>query len=261
MVTTSETPFRSLRRTRLVDEVTRELREMIVSGELPAGTQLLQVDLAERLGVSRTPLREAFRILENEGLVRTSNKNRTIEVVTIDAKQLREMYELREVIDGLAAGLAAKRGISAETERELREALEEMRASAKPYNPSRRIDAHARFHSLIAQASGNTAIEGFLPLIRVSSAALYLPFINDTSAVALVDEGHLLTHSEAMDSAQTAHEEVVDAIVAGNARKAEAAARRHIARTLRWVERLDEWREAITAAREAEAARDAAAPA
>ncbi|HKE74435.1 MAG TPA: GntR family transcriptional regulator [Acidimicrobiales bacterium] len=256
-MSTREPAFRSMQRTRLVDDVTRELREMIVSGELAAGTQLLQVDLAERLGVSRTPLREAFRILENDGLVRTSNGNRTIEVVTIDARQLREMYELREVIDGLAARLAARAGISDETEHDLRRLLDDMEASTKPYDPSRRIEAHARFHSLIAEASGNHRVKDFLPLIRVSSAALYLPFINDPSAVALVDEGHLITHKEAMDSAQQGHEAIVDAIVAGNARKAEAAARRHIAGTLRWVDRLDEWREAIAAAQEV----DSSAPA
>jgi len=258
-VSSPEPPFRTLRRTRLVDDVTRELREKIITGELPAGTQLLQVDLAERLGVSRTPLREAFRILENDGLVRTSNRNRTIEVVTIDARQLREMYELREVVDGLAARLAAKRGISAETERDLRQALDDMRASMKPYDPSRRIDAHARFHSLIAEASGNRRVEAFLPLIRVSSAALYLPFINDTSAVALVDGGQLVTHKEAMEGAQHGHEDVVEAIVAGGGRRAESAARRHIAGTLRWVDRLDEWRAAIAAAREADVS-SAAAP-
>jgi GntR family transcriptional regulator of vanillate catabolism len=246
-MSTTEPPFQTLRRTRLVDEVTAQLRDMIVSGELPAGTQLLQIDLAEQLGVSRTPLREAFRILENDGLVRSSNRNRTIEVVTIGASELREMYELREVIDGLAARLAAQKGVSKETEAELRRLLDEMEASTKPYDPARRIDAHARFHSAIAEASGNERVQSFLPLIRVSSAALYLPFINDPSAVALVDEGRLLTHQEAMERAQTAHERIVDAIVSGPPRRAEMAARGHIASTLRWVERLDEWRAAIRA--------------
>lgn len=243
-------PFHTLRRTRLVDEVTRQLREMIVSGQLPAGTQLLQVDLAEQLGVSRTPLREAFRILENDGLVRTSNKNRTVEVVTIGPDELREMYELREVIDGLAARLATKRGMSPEVEAELRKLLAEMKASSKPYDPSRRTEAHTAFHSLLIGASGNPRLETFLPLVRVSSAALYLPFINDPSAAALVDEGQMRTHEEAMDSAQNGHEEIVAAIIEGDARKAESAARRHIAGTLRWVDRLDEWRHAITEARE-----------
>src|SRR5688572_25417581 len=140
-------------RPRLVDDVVRVLREKIVSGELPAGTQLLQIDLAAQLGVSRTPLREAFRILENEGLLRTSNNNRTVEVVTITAAELREMYQIREVIDGLAVRLASQRGLAPEVEASARKLLTEMAASSKPYNPLRRIEAHAAFHTLFIEHS------------------------------------------------------------------------------------------------------------
>src|SRR5579862_4729146 len=99
-------------RTRLVDDVTDRLRSMIIDGTLAPGTTLLQIDLAERLGVSRTPLREAFRILEYEGFVRIANGNKTLEVVDLSDDDIIELYQFREVIDGLAARLAAKRGIS-----------------------------------------------------------------------------------------------------------------------------------------------------
>src|SRR5437667_7461250 len=97
------TTLNVLNRPRLVDDVVKVLREKIIRGELPAGTQLLQIDLANQLGVSRTPLREAFRILENDGYLKTSNNNRTVEVVTFTAAEMRDMYEIREAIDGLAA--------------------------------------------------------------------------------------------------------------------------------------------------------------
>jgi DNA-binding GntR family transcriptional regulator len=157
----------SFPRVRLVDEITRHLRELIVTGQIPAGTQLLQTELAEQLGVSRTPLREAFRILENDGIIRTSNGNRTAEVVTIGAEQLREMYEVREVIDGLAARLVARSGLTEEAEKELRQLLRRMNASIKPFDPAARIESHAAFHSLIAEASGNRSLQVFIPLIRV----------------------------------------------------------------------------------------------
>lgn len=236
----------SLRRSRLVDDVTRELREMILSGKLRPGTQLLQVELAEQLGISRTPLREAFRVLENDGLLRSSDRNRTVEVVTIDSAELKEMYEVREVIDGLAARLLAIKGMSEELSDELSGLLEEMEAASRPYDPARRTAAHGRFHALIAENCGNEHVASFVPLIRQSSAALYTPFIGDSSAVALVDNGTLVTHRETLDTSENFHREIFNALREGNSRKAETTARRHIAGTLRWVGRLDEWKNAIT---------------
>lgn len=244
------------KRPRLVDEVTERLRQLIVSGELPPGRQLLQTELADQLGVSRTPLREAFRVLESEGLVRISNRNNTIEVVTYRPEDIREMYEIREVIDGLAARLAARRGISGDQRAEFRRLLADMSRASRPYDPIRRTEAHAAFHSLVIECSGNSRLSGMIPLVRASSAALSLPFIEDPSAAALVDDGHMLTHQEAMDRAQLFHQEIFDALDAGDAKRAEAIARTHIQRSLKFVVRMEEWRQAIMAAH----ARKAAVP-
>jgi GntR family transcriptional regulator of vanillate catabolism len=166
---------------RLVDEVVSRLRDSIVDGTIPAGTRLPQVALATQLNVSRTPLREALRVLESEGLLRTADNNRTIEVVTVAAGDLREMYELREVIDGLAARLAARNGLSGEYEGRARHLLDELAESSEPYDPVRRNRAHAAFHELIADASKNSKVRAFAPLIRTSSAVLYLPFIRKST--------------------------------------------------------------------------------
>jgi GntR family transcriptional regulator of vanillate catabolism len=239
-------PLRS--RTRLLDEVVHRLRQDIVSGVLPAGTQLLQVDLARTLGISRTPLREALRILEADGLLRTSNNNRTVEVVTINSARLREMYEVREVIDGLAARLTAQRGLSPEDRARAGHLLSEMAEATKPYDPRRRTEAHAEYHALFVQTSGNETLNGLLPLIRLSSAALYLPFLNDPDAVELVNSGRIVTHREVLESTQLSHEDIFAAVLSGQPSKAEAAARRHIRRTLSAVDQLDEWRRVITEA-------------
>jgi GntR family transcriptional regulator of vanillate catabolism len=235
-------------RPRLVDDVVRILREKIVNGELAPGTQLLQIDLASQLGVSRTPLREAFRILENEGLLRTSNNNRTVEVVTITGADLRDMYEIREVIDGLAARLASQAGLPPKAQAEARRLLDEMAASSKPYNPLRRTEAHAAFHTLFVEHSGNARLRGLIPLIRSSSAALYLPFIDDPDAVELVDAGRLTTHKRLLDESQTQHAAILAAVIEGKADKAETEARRHIRRTLGTVDEMDEWRRIIAEA-------------
>src|SRR6516225_8008324 len=103
------------------------LRELIISGDLKPGEQLRQRDLAERFGVSVTPVREALRWLESEGLVRyDAHKGAT--VVEAEAGATREKYQIRAVLEGLAAFLAAPR-ISDEDIREL-ESYNERLASA-----------------------------------------------------------------------------------------------------------------------------------
>jgi GntR family transcriptional regulator of vanillate catabolism len=239
------TPLNVLSRPRLVDDVVRVLREKIIRGELPAGTQLLQIDLANQLGVSRTPLREAFRILENDGYLRTSNNNRTVEVVTFTAAEMRDMYEIREVIDGLAARLTATRGLSPAAEQEARRLLAEMASTSKPHDPLRRVEAHTAFHSLFLERSGNSRLSSLIPLIRASSAAVFLPFIDNPEGVQLTVDGRVLTYKQMLDESQDSHVAILDAVLEGKGSKAESAARKHIGRTLSVVDRFDEWRKEI----------------
>ena len=252
-----------LNRPRLVDDVVRVLREKIIRGELPAGTQLLQIDLANQLGVSRTPLREAFRILENDGYLRTSNNNRTVEVVTFTAAEMRDMYEIREVVDGLAARLAAARGLSAEAEKQARRLVAEMASASKPHDPLRRVEAHAAFHSFFVEQSGNSRLGGLIPLIRASSAALFLPFIDNPEGVQLTLGGKVVSYKALLDESQDSHLAILEAVLEGKGPKAETAARKHIGRTLGMVDRFAEWRKEIAevASHEHDGDAPAAAPA
>lgn len=234
MTTDVSTRMQLLQRTpRLVDEVINRLRENIVDGTLPAGTRLPQVALAAQLGVSRTPLREALRVLDSEGLVQSLDGNRTVEVVQTRPDDLREMYELREVIDGLAARLAARNGLAEEEERRARDLLNELADSSDPYDPVRRNRAHAEFHELFALASGNNKVQSFSSLIRTSSAMLYLPLVREIAAENLVAANPDNSYKEFLDQAQVQHREILDAVVERNPSAAEAAARRHIQRTVR----------------------------
>ena len=254
-------PIRPMKRTRLVDEVTERLREMIVSGMLPPGRQLLQTELADQLDVSRTPLREAFRVLESDGLVQISNRNNTIEVVTYRPDDVREMYELREVVDGLAARLAARRGLTSDEKSRFERLLKDMKKASRPYDPIRRTETHGSFHSLVIECSGNSRLVSMVSLVRTSSAALSLPVIDDPSTAALVNDGQLLTHQDAMEGAQHFHEEIYEAILSQDEGRAETIARKHIQASLRFVVRMDEWRQAILDAKERGAAGDSIAPA
>src|SRR2546423_7022103 len=161
VVLVAEDPaLQPLERTRLVNDVTNRLRSLILDGSLLPGQLLLQMSLSQQLGVSRTPLREALRILEHEGFVQVVNGNTTLEVVDFRPEDMIDLYELREAIDGLAASLAATRGVSRETVAHLRSALKSMRDATTPFDPARRAAAHATFHATLAEASGNKHVMG-----------------------------------------------------------------------------------------------------
>ena len=96
-------------RTRLVDEIQDHLREQIYAGRYPPGTRLLQEQIAEELDVSRTPLREALRVLEHEGLLSLTRGN-GVEVVSVQRKRFLDALVLRAVVDGAAARTVAQRG-------------------------------------------------------------------------------------------------------------------------------------------------------
>lgn len=222
---TAEIDLRSPARRRLVDDVVHQLRQLILDEVLPPGTALLQTELAEQLGVSRTPLREAFRILERDGLVRVANGNRTIEVARFGPVELREMYEVREVIDGLAARLLARNGVDAELDRELLGLLTEMDQARRPFQPSVWFPAHTRFHVRIADCCGNTQLHSMLDLIRMTSLSLHTAF-SERAEAGLEDVDALL------QVAQEQHHAIYEAMVAGDEHTAEWRARRHIRATL-----------------------------
>jgi GntR family transcriptional regulator of vanillate catabolism len=214
---------------RLVDEVTRRLRELILTHRLPAGAKLVQTELAERLGVSRTPLREAIRLLEQDGLVRVANGNRTLEVVKLTPRELKELYEIREVIDGLAARLLARRGMTPEVEAAIGGSLTCMFDTIYPLQGEAFFTAHVDFHAAIVDHCGNTRLRSQLQLVRMTAASLRDEF------PTLVREGPGTSAASAQKRAGQSNDEhraIFDAIKERDESGAEQAARAHIAGTI-----------------------------
>lgn len=210
-------------RKRLVDDITRQLRDLILEHKIEPGTTLLQTEWAERLQVSRTPLREAFRILEQDGLVRVANGNRTIEVTRYTPDELYDLYEVREVVDGLAARLLAANGLPDELDRELRQLLDEMDEATEPFEPSKWFPAHTSFHMRIAESCGNKRLNSQLSLIRATCFSLHTELTDNLKNENLA---HVL------DVTRDQHEAIYRAIRAGDEAKAETTACRHIRATL-----------------------------
>ena len=210
---------------RLTDRITRDLRELILDHVIAPGTILLQTQWAERLQVSRTPLREAFRILEQDGLVRVSNGNRTVQVVRFSHQELKDLYEVREVIDGLAAQLLAVQGLSPSLEAELGDLLNAMDSAAEPFDPATWFPAHVAFHLRIAEACGNTRVRQQESLIKMTSFSLHA-YLAD-----LPPSGEKL--QRIIDVASRQHWSIYDALRSGSGDLAEMAACRHIRATLK----------------------------
>lgn len=217
--------FRVPRRSPLVEQVSHQLRELILSHEIEAGAKLVQAELAERMGVSRTPLREAIRLLEQDGLVRVSNGNRTVEVVAFTGRELTELYEIREVVDGLAARLLARRGMDPAATEEITRHLETMGANIHPLHGEEYLGAHLGFHVGIIEHCGNERLKGQLSLVRVTAASLRDAFPREIK----IRPGVSAKESKRISArTQTDHEAILDAIRRGDEVAAEEAAREHI---------------------------------
>jgi GntR family transcriptional regulator, vanillate catabolism transcriptional regulator len=228
-------PGTPLVRVRLVDDITEQLRRLILDGVLKPGQKLRQVELAERLGVSRTPLREAFRVLERDGFVRIANANQTVEVVDFTTQDVVEMYEIREVVDGLAARLLARLGLSEESLGVLESCLSRMEAAIGPFDQVGYNDAHVRFHTLIVSDCGNRRISDLMPIVRFTSSSATTRITRklwDQDGNLTVTE--LVRHQLRIGNQH--HRTILDAILARQPDRAEEVARHHIRATIRNIE-------------------------
>ena len=202
-------------RVRLVDEVFLVLRERIYSGRYAPGEALPQVRIAAELNISRTPLREAFRMLEKEGIVKVGAGG-GVHVVSADFRSLLHAYELREVVDGLAARLAAERGRMHAAAR-LRPLLEAQRAALEPWTPEKYTEANVLFHAAIFEMADNEFLHAQMAVVRMTAQVF--------SPTALLSQQRVF-------SAIAEHLKVTEAIEAGDAPRAETLARSHIRHTI-----------------------------
>ncbi len=138
--------------------VQQELERMILAGELAAGSKLNEAAIAERLGVSRGPVREAFRALEESGLVRLE-KNRGVFVRRIAVEEADEIYELRAVLDEFV-GRRVAQSASAETIRELSSRVDRMERAAARGDVDAYLDANVAFHDRLVELAGNVKLLG-----------------------------------------------------------------------------------------------------
>ncbi len=187
---------------------------MILSGELEPGERLFEDRLAERLGVSRNPVREALRELESTGLVEVVAR-RGAYVTTFDPTRARQILELRQVLEAYAAELAARNRTEADLD-DMRSCLERGRGATADGDLVTAAGYHRDFHKLVERASQNDYLEPTVGPLRHQTELVF----------------SRLAHSRGVLSWDE-HQRLLDAIERGDADAAREATLHHMASVLR----------------------------
>ncbi len=173
----------------LRDVVFKTLREAILKGDLAPGERLMEIKLANQLGVSRTPIREAIRKLELEGLV-VMVPRKGAEVAKITEKDLRDVLEVRASLEELAISLACER-ITDEKIAELKEALEQFRTVIKGKDVTKIAQMDVAFHDVIFEATQNARLVQMVNNLREQMYRYRLEYLKDFSTHSRLDEEHV----------------------------------------------------------------------
>jgi len=202
----------------LTSEATNRIRQLVLDGELEPNARINEVQLGETLSISRTPLRAALQTLAGEGLL-VYSANRGFNVRAYNLSEIIDAYEVRIFAEGLAARLAAERGVSEVERIKMQRAIEYGERILKDdISPDDRQEAYGAinfaFHGAVHRAPGTQLLVDVVGICRIPqvSARKILP----------------LTFEE-IKRRQNMHERIFCAIVCREARQAEALMREHVA--------------------------------
>ena len=161
----------------LRDVVFNTLREAILKGELKPGERLMELQLAAKLGVSRTPIREAIRMLEQEGLAVTIPR-KGAEVAKMTEKDMEDVLLIREALDELAAKIACEQISELQLE-ELVATMHEFEESTKTDNVKKIAEADVKFHDIIYQSTGTPKLVNMLNNLREQMYRYRVEYLKD----------------------------------------------------------------------------------
>lgn len=195
----------------LRDIVFEHLRAAIVTGALKPGERLMELQLAEDMGVSRTPVREAIRKLELEGLV-SMIARRGAYVSDLSIRDIAETFEVRAALESLAAGLAAERIVPEELE-QLERVLVEIGTCEQQGTIERMVELDEEFHALLFSATRNSRLSQIISNLREQIARFRRSSLSTPGRIKAVFNEH---------------KSIVEAISDRNSSLAQALAREHI---------------------------------
>jgi DNA-binding GntR family transcriptional regulator len=193
------------------ERVYQALKHRILAGMLEPGSRMVELQLATEFAVSRTPVREALKRLTAEGLIRV-DPVRGIVVSDVDARELEEIFVVREVLDGLAARLAAGR-VSSSDLTKMHLLMDMMRDAVRTGQWEAMVQANIKFHDVLHQAAGNERLRHLTRNL--------LDFVRRFSTEAFASQ-------ERAAQVLAEHEEIIRAMETRDADLAERVARRHV---------------------------------
>jgi len=204
-------------------KVQLKLREMILAGELTAGSRITELAIVEKLGVSRTPIRAALIRLEQEGLLQQMPSG-GFAIRKFSEADVADAIELRGTVEGLIARLAAERGAPAQALKQANHCLDEIdvllrQSVLNEAAFSNYVHLNAQFHTLLAHLAASPVMQRELE--RVSS----LPFASPSGFVGV--QANSPTARDMLVVAQDQHRQVIEAITQREGSRAEALMREH----------------------------------
>lgn len=195
----------------LRDVIFNTIREAIIIGELKPGERLMEVQLAEKMGVSRTPVREAIRKLELEGLVEMIPR-KGAHVAEVSVKDIMDVLEVRASLDGLATALAATR-ITADEVKDLKHVYSQFVNYVEKENVNGSIKKDVEFHDIIYKASRNEKLISISSNLREQVQRFRVIYLKGFG-----NPGDIIRE----------HDQIIQSIVAKNPELAQNVAYEHI---------------------------------
>ena len=204
-----------------------QLKKNILTGSIVPGTRMMEIELAEKMGVSRTPVREAIRKLEKEGLV-TIEPRRGAYASDISVKDLVDVLEVRENLEGFAASLAASR-MSDDELNELEQITQGYSDAIKQNNTEEIIHYDEMFHKKIVESTDNKTLIQLTKTVQELTLRFRYLYYDDFSRY---------------ENMPTEHKEIIDSIRSGDSITARKVADEHVRKLKTFV--LNEGKTAFT---------------
>lgn len=198
--------------------VYEELKRQILVGEIAPGTRMMEIELADEMGVSRTPIREAIRKLEKEGLV-IIEPRRGAYASDISIKDMLDVLEVRQDLEGMAASMAAEK-VTEEEKRDFAQANAAYKEAIRNGKTEEIIRCDERFHQLIVGYSGNKTLMQLLSQVQELALRFRYIYYDDFSRY---------------ENMPMEHEAIENAILSGDVQKARVVAEEHVYRLKQFV--------------------------
>jgi len=207
----------------LREKIVETVRNAIVNGQIPAGARVAEPELADRFGISRTPIREAFRQLESEGFITVIPRKGAI-VASLSAKDISDFYDLKMVLEGYAARCATR--VLTEKEMAKMEAVNrQMEVAAAKKDLRKVLVLHNEFHDIFLKACGNEKLHAI-----VHNMVMQFQRFRLILAMRGKIEGSIRQHREIIDAFRKRNPDMAESLVIKNAQYGKKVLLRELAK-------------------------------